>query len=69
MGLCIRFFVGGDGNPVLAAEPMFHGEAPGGGLLVVVAGFAREMARQRACSASKPPRFIGRCMRSGVTDR
>ena len=24
--------VGGDGNPVLAAEPMFHGETPGGGL-------------------------------------
>jgi hypothetical protein len=37
--LWFRFVVGGDGNPVLAAEPMFHGEAPGGGLLVVIADF------------------------------
>ena len=39
MGLCIRLFVGGDGNPVLAAEPMFRDEAPDDGQLVVVPGF------------------------------
>jgi len=37
--LWFGFDVAGDGNPVLAAEPMFHGEAPGGGQLVVVPGF------------------------------